>query len=122
MRIIVVDDEPAIADTLVDILIDEGWETFSVADGQAAIHWSRMIRPDVVIVDVMMPGINGIETAAAINRFLPECRIILFSGQAASVDLLDKARADGYQFEVLAKPIKPRDLLAILRPPQRLRA
>lgn len=119
MRIIVVDDEPVIADTLVDILTGEGYEAFTVADGQAAIHWAQMILPDVVITDVIMPGMNGIETATVIKRFLPTCRIILFSGQAASIDLLEKARADGHEFEVLAKPIRPSDLLSALRPPQK---
>jgi CheY-like chemotaxis protein len=119
MKIIVVDDEPVIADTLVDILTGEGCDSFTVADGQAAIHWARMILPDIVITDVIMPGMNGIETAIAIKRFLPACRIILFSGQAASIDLLEKARADGHEFEVLAKPIRPSELLSTLRTPQK---
>jgi CheY-like chemotaxis protein len=78
-----------------------------------------MILPDIVITDVIMPGMNGIETATIIKQFLPDCRIVLFSGQTASIDLLEKARADGHKFEVLAKPIKPSELVLALRPPQR---
>jgi CheY-like chemotaxis protein len=74
-----------------------------------------MVLPDAVISDVIMPGMNGIETAKAIMQSLPNCRIILFSGQTASVDLLAQARAEGYAFEVLAKPINPEKLLEKLK-------
>ncbi|HEV3037730.1 MAG TPA: response regulator [Candidatus Angelobacter sp.] len=115
MKVIVVDDEPVIADTLVDILNGEGCEAVAVSDGPSAIKWAEMIQPDVVITDVIMSGMNGIETAKAIMKILPDCRVILFSGQAASLDLLEKARADGYEFEILAKPINPTMLLEILK-------
>jgi CheY-like chemotaxis protein len=114
MKIIVVDDEPVIADTLVDILNGEGHEAVAVSDGASAVRWAQLIRPDAVITDVIMSGMDGVETAKAIMKILPKCRIILFSGQAASVDLLERARADGYDFEVLAKPINPTILLEVL--------
>ena len=110
MKIIVVDDEPIIVDTLVDILTGEGHEALAVSNGKAAIEWAGMVRPDAVVTDVVMPGLDGVETAKEIRKLLPSCRIILFSGQAASTDLVSKARAEGYIFEVLAKPINP-DLL-----------
>jgi CheY-like chemotaxis protein len=114
MKVIVVDDEPVIADTLVDILNGEGHEAVAVSDGTSAVRWAQLIQPDAVITDVIMSGMDGIETAKAIMEILPKCRIILFSGQAASVDLLERARADGYDFEVLAKPINPTILLEVL--------
>lgn len=119
MKIIVVDDEPIIADTLVDILKGEGHEAFAVSNGEAAIKWAEMFRPDAVVTDVVMPGINGIETAKEIMKLLPQCRIILFSGQAATLNLLDRARAEGYNFEVLAKPINPDVLISALKPSRR---
>jgi CheY-like chemotaxis protein len=103
-----------IADTLVDILNGEGHVAVAVSDGASAIRWAQLIRPDAVITDVIMSGMDGVETAKAIMKILPKCRIILFSGQAASVDLLERARADGYDFEVLAKPINPTILLEVL--------
>ena len=115
MKIIVVDDEPMIADTLVNILKGEGHEAFGVSDGKSAIKWAEIVRPDAVVTDVIMPGMDGIETAKAIAKFLPQCRIILFSGQAASTSLLDKARAEGVLFEILAKPINPDVLLERLK-------
>ena len=115
MKIIVVDDEPIIADTLVNILAGEGHDALAVSQGESAVKWAKMVLPDAVISDVIMPGMNGVETAKAIMKFLPTCRIILFSGQAAGVDLLSKARAEGYMFEVLAKPINPDKLLEKLK-------
>jgi CheY-like chemotaxis protein len=63
-----------------------------------------------------MPGPNGVEVAIQIRQFLPECRILLFSGQTATVDLLRDARERGHDFEIVAKPIKPQSLLSLLRP------
>lgn len=115
MKIIVVDDEPIIADTLVDILNGEGHDALAVSEGKSAIQWAELVRPDAVVTDVIMPGLNGIETAKIILKLLPSCRIILFSGQAASTDLLAKAGDEGYHFEVLAKPVNPEVLLEKLK-------
>jgi CheY-like chemotaxis protein len=115
VKIIVVDDEPIIADTLVNILEGEGHDALAVSHGESAVKWAKLVMPDAVISDVIMPGMDGIETAKAIMKVLPKCRIILFSGQAASVDLLAKARAEGYIFEVLPKPINPDKLLEKLK-------
>lgn len=115
MKIIVVDDEPIIADTLVDILNGEGHEALAVSDGSSAIKWAEMVQPEVVLTDVIMPDMDGVEAAKAIMKLLPKCRIILFSGQAASTDLLARAGAEGYSFEVLAKPVNPDVLLEKLK-------
>lgn len=115
MKVLVVDDEPVIADTLADILAGEGHQAFAVSDGEAAIRWTEMLRPDAVITDVIMPGMDGVEVARRIAAILPGCRVILFSGQAASTALVEHARAEGYTFEVLAKPINPETLLEKLK-------
>lgn len=115
MKIIVVDDEPIIADTLVNILIGEGHDALAVSSGKSAIRWAEIIRPDAIVTDVIMPDMDGIETAKGIIKMLPNCRIILFSGQAASTTLLAKAQAEGCSFEVLAKPINPDVLLEKLK-------
>lgn len=114
--ILVADDEPIVAHTLVQILQEEGFEAISVSDGAAAVRWAREARPDVVICDVVMPTLNGIEAAKQIRGILPETHIILFSGQAAALGMVEKAEAEGHRFEVLAKPIRPEVLLeAIMR-------
>jgi CheY-like chemotaxis protein len=107
MKIMVVDDEPIIADTLVDILNGEGHNALSFSQGESAIRLAEIMQPDLLVTDVVMPGIDGIETAKAMLKVVPNCRIILFSGQAESTDMISKARADGHFFEVLAKPVNP---------------
>jgi DNA-binding NtrC family response regulator len=117
MKIIVVDDEPVIADTMVDILRGEGHDACAVSSGESAISLTKLMRPmrpDVLITDVIMPGMDGVETAKEMMKLVPTCRIILFSGQAASTDLVSKAEAEGYSFEILAKPINSNILLATI--------
>ena len=63
----------------------------------------------------MLPGMSGIEVAIRVREFLPTCKILLFSGQASTADLLEDARVRGYEFQILAKPVHPQDLLAKLR-------
>ena len=111
MTIFVVDDEPIIADTLVNILQGAGHDALAISDGHAAVRWAERILPDLVISDVMMPRLNGIETAKGIRQAVPDCQIILFSGQAASSELVARAAAEGHRFEILMKPINPDILL-----------
>jgi CheY-like chemotaxis protein len=114
-RVLVVDDERVIADTLATILNQNGFEASAVYTGAEAVARARVSRPDLVISDVIMQDMNGIEAAIRIRQSLPGCKILLFSGQAATADLLEKARTQGHEFEILAKPVHPQDLLAKLR-------
>jgi CheY-like chemotaxis protein len=114
LKVLVVDDERVIAETLAEILNGEGCEAIALSSGFAAIELAREILPDVVVSDVAMPDINGIETVQRIRAFLPECRIVLFSGHASTADLLKQARAKGNSFELLTKPVRPAALLSLL--------
>jgi len=114
-RVLVVDDERVIADTLAIILNQSGFDAAAVYTGSDAVERARKEKPDLVISDVIMPDMNGIEAAIRIRQMLPGCKILLFSGQAATADLLEKARLQGHEFEILAKPVHPQDLLAKLR-------
>ena len=114
-RVLVVDDERVIADTLAIILNQHGFEASAVYTGTGAVERAKTIRPDLIISDVIMPDMNGIEAAIHIRKFLPNCKILLFSGQAATADLLESARQQGHEFEILAKPVHPTDLLAKLK-------
>lgn len=106
-----IDDEATIADSLCEILNGHGYDAQAVYSGQAAIELTRKLCPDLVIADVVMPRLNGIETVLAIRELCPVTRILLFSGQAGTADLLAEARARGHQFELLPKPIHPDHLL-----------
>ncbi|HZU41082.1 MAG TPA: response regulator [Terriglobales bacterium] len=110
--ILVVDDEERIADTLVLILKTKQYEAEAAYDAASALEICSRRTPDLVISDVVMPGMNGIEMAVMIRSHFPSCRILLFSGQAATADLLEEARHRGHEFELLAKPVHPETLLA----------
>ncbi len=114
-RILVVDDEPLIADTIVQILNRSGFIAEAAYGGREAIEAARRITPELILSDVLMPHIDGVEAAIAIQKFLPEARIVLFSGQAATVEILARARKRGYHFELLAKPLHPTQLIKHLR-------
>ncbi|MDR3764621.1 MAG: response regulator [Acidobacteriota bacterium] len=114
-RVLVVDDERVIADTLSIILNQAGFEASAVYSGEDAVAHARRQPLDLIIADVVMPDMNGIEAAIVIRELLPTCKILLFSGQASTADLLEDARHRGYEFDILAKPIHPQDLLAKIR-------
>lgn len=114
-KILVVDDERVIADTLVIILNRNGFEATAAYSGESAVEMAQSIHPEMIISDVIMNDMNGIDAAIQIRSMLPKCKILLFSGQAATADLLEKARNQGHEFEILAKPVHPQDLLMHLR-------
>jgi DNA-binding response OmpR family regulator len=114
-KVLVADDERVIADTLAIILNQSGFEARAVYSGEKAVETARDWRPEMLISDVIMTDLNGIDAAIKIRALLPTCKILLFSGQAATADLLDRARNQGHEFEILAKPVHPQDLLARLR-------
>ncbi|MGE5734741.1 MAG: response regulator [Acidobacteriota bacterium] len=112
MRVLVIDDEKNLADTLLWILERAGFEATSAYDGESALQRLDTFQPDVVISDVIMPGINGIEVCTRIQARFPKCHILLFSGQTATNELLGEAREHGLTWELLAKPMDPDELLA----------
>ncbi len=114
-KILVVDDERVIADTLVIILNRNGFEATAAYSGESAVELAESLRPEMIISDVIMNDMNGIDAAIHIRKMLPQCKVLLFSGQAATADLLEKARSHGHEFEILAKPVHPQDLLMRLR-------
>ena len=114
-KVFVVDDEHVIANTLAIILNQSGFDAQAVYSGEKAVEMAKTLQPDMIISDVIMTGMTGIEAAIQIRGILPKCKILLFSGQAATADLLETAHTQGHEFEILAKPVHPTDLLAKLR-------
>jgi len=114
--VLVVDDESLIADTLAEILNDSGdFDAIAVHDGESALEQAQNCAPDILITDVVMPGINGIELAKSIRSQYPKTRIVLLSGQAHARDFVRAASHEGYSFELWAKPIHPDLLLERLK-------
>lgn len=114
-RIFVVDDEKVISDTLCAILRLHGFDARAFYDAQSALAACEATPPEIVISDVVMAGMNGIEMAIQIRGRIPSCRILLFSGQSSSQSLLEAAKLGGYVFDFLMKPVHPADLLAKLK-------
>jgi DNA-binding response OmpR family regulator len=114
-KVLVVDDERVIADTLAMILNQSGFEARAAYSGEKALEIAATFQPAMLISDVIMADLNGIDAAIRMRALLPNIKILLFSGQAATANLLEKARKDGYEFDILAKPVHPQDLLARLR-------
>ena len=83
--------------------------------GEMAVEATKVLKPDVLIGDVVMGAMSGIEAAIRIHEIVPACRVILFSGQAATADLAQRARSEGHAFEIFAKPVHPQILLVHLR-------
>jgi DNA-binding NtrC family response regulator len=114
-RILIADDEKVIADSLVKILASHGYEASAVYNGEDAVETALREKPDIVLTDVVMGLMSGVVAAMMIRRSLPECRVILISGQAGIEPLLQVAESKGHAFELLPKPIEPERLLQYLK-------
>jgi CheY-like chemotaxis protein len=114
-KILVVDDERVIADTMAEILNDSGFEATAAYNAKTAMSAIQKDCPDIVLTDVIMPGMNGIELAKYVADTCSDTKILLLSGQASVSDLLRQARELGYSFELLAKPLHPDQLIEKLR-------
>lgn len=110
-RIFVVDDECLISGTLALILHIHGFEAIPYSSPLEALQAACNRAPDLLISDVVMPEISGIELAIQVQQHCPDCKVLLFSGQAATANMMESARAKGHDFEVLLKPVHPRDFL-----------
>jgi DNA-binding response OmpR family regulator len=107
--IFVVDDEEMITKSLGLILGREGFDVFGFTNPLKALERMETVEPDLLISDVMMPQLNGVDLAVKTRIKRPECKILLFS--AAASELRRQVRADGHTFPLLQKPVHPDKLL-----------
>jgi DNA-binding NtrC family response regulator len=114
-HVFVVDDEPIIASTLAAILQMHGFCAKFFTSPLEALAAARARSPDLLISDVDMPTISGIELAIRMKALHPTCQVLLFSGQPSTLDLLNSARAEGHNFDLLLKPVPPPELLSAIR-------
>ena len=110
-QIFVVDDEPVIASTLAAILQMNGFSAEFFTSPLEALAAARSKAPDLLISDVTMPDISGIDLAMLMRAQYPTCKILLFSGHPATCGLIEDARARGHEFHLLLKPVAPAELL-----------
>ncbi len=111
-KILIIDDEATIADTLALIFSSSGYEAKTAYSAEQALVVLEEWRPDLAIIDVVLPGMNGIEFAIFLKGSYPDCQFLLFSGQPGTTGLLEDARKKGHLFEILAKPLHPTYMLA----------
>lgn len=110
-ELLVVDDEPAVADTLSLIFGRQGYRVKIAYSSEQALELIRDWQPDLAIVDVCLPGMNGVDFSILLQASYPQCRVLLSSGQPESGDLVAAAAQAGHPFEILAKPVPPEELL-----------
>ena len=110
-RILIVDDERNIADTLAMVFKIKGHEAMATYSAESAVETIEVFEPDIVLSDVMMGKMTGVDLAIYLSKARPECKVLLFSGQAATADLLREASRKGHEFRLMAKPIHPQKLL-----------
>ncbi len=111
-RVLVVDDDPALAEMLTIVLRGEGFDTAVIGDGTRALPAVRELRPDVILLDLMLPGMNGIDVCRAI-RAESGVPIVMLTAKSDTVDIVLglESGADDY----IVKPFKPKELVARIR-------
>jgi DNA-binding response OmpR family regulator len=110
-KILIVDDEPMVADTLELIFSTRGYDVQSANSAEEAIEMISQWRPDLAILDVMLPQMNGIELGIALKANYPDCLVLLLSGHPSAGELLGLAKERGHDFDILAKPFHPSFIL-----------
>ena len=111
-RLLIVDDEAPIVELLRGYLVREGWDVLAASDGPTAVEMARERAPDVIVLDVMLPGLDGFEVLRQIRTF-SDAYVIMLTARAEEIDRIVglSAGADDY----LVKPFSPRELVARVR-------
>jgi DNA-binding response OmpR family regulator len=112
--VLVVRDKPDAADALSEILNRNGFAAVAAYDGEDALETALLIPPDLVIADVGLPRMSGIEMAAVLKAELPNCKVLLLSGEEAAPDRLGSAKSAGHGLDLVNTPANPMDLLALV--------
>lgn len=116
--VLVVDDECNIADSMAAILRKAGYAAIAVYDAESALQLALIAPPQVVVTDVCMPGMSGLELAVQLRESVPGCEVVLFSALYDTFDIDECAGCAskaGHQFTLFTKPVAPKTLLDELR-------
>ena len=113
-KVLVVDGESVTADSLAEVLRQSGYATEAAYDATDALEKVLLSPPELVITDVVLPGMSGVQLAVIIKRAYPDCKILLYSGHVSTPELIRSPHRAPYDFTLLSKPVRPRDLLALV--------
>src|SRR5262245_12984085 len=113
IRVLVVDDEPALAELLSMALRYEGWEVRSEADGMSAVRTAREFRPDAVVLDIMLPDIDGLEVLRRMRGEAPEVPVLFLTAKDSVEDRVTGLTAGGDDY--VTKPFSLEEVVARLR-------
>ncbi|GAB4541145.1 MAG: response regulator transcription factor [Anaerolineales bacterium] len=113
LNLLVVDDEPVARQSLSDILKLEGYNVSAAANGQAAVEYVRMHPVDLMIVDLRMPGMDGLEVIQAVNQISPETEVILLTAYSSVETAVQALRLRIHDY--LAKPATPAQIMASVK-------
>src|SRR5437867_1889370 len=102
-QILVVDDEVAIREVLIEFLSDHGYAVQGAEDGREALQMAGIVRPQVVLLDIAMPGMNGIETLKRLRQEAPQAAVIMISGHADHDQAMQALDLGAYDF--IQKPL-----------------
>jgi len=108
-NILVVDDEPIERQTLTEILRLEGYHVAALANGEAAVDYVRLNPVDLILLDLRMPGMSGLDVIKVVNRTLPEVEIILFTAHGSMESAIEALRSRVQDY--LLKPASPTQIL-----------
>jgi DNA-binding NtrC family response regulator len=113
--VLIVDDETIIADTRAAIFTNWGYASMIAYTAEDALEIASVVPPELLVSDVMLTAMNGVDLAIAIQEMVPDCKVILFSGLPCSAEMVASARCAGHDFTLLNKPLHPAQVLAQLK-------
>ncbi len=111
--ILIVDDEPVARKSLTDILRLEGYSVISISNGQAAVEHVRTHHVDLMIVDLRMPGMDGLEVVQVVNQLAPDTEIVLLTAHASTETAIQALRLRIHDY--LQKPAPPAQIVASVK-------
>jgi two-component system NtrC family response regulator len=109
--ILIVEDDPSVARTLAAVLVQAGYSAVVAGSREQAIELMSGVVADIALVDVHLPDSDGITLAREICKRVPDCKILLMTGNTEVSEWVKTAMEKGLEFEVFAKPIPPPELL-----------
>jgi two-component system, OmpR family, response regulator len=113
VRVLVVDDEPSLAELLSSVLRYEGWDIRTAADGTAAVREAREFRPDAIVLDIMLPDFDGVEVMRRVRASLPDVCVLFLTAKDSVQDRVTGITAGGDDY--VTKPFSLEEVLARLR-------